>query len=163
MTGYIGKMLGRDPVIFAGGPWSSRPAGGRNLMAVPAEPDPVARIAWQRRLDGWRRRYRAGVASLDKLAGGDFAAAPARRQDAALAKAGPFLDLLYEHTIEGLYSNPEYGGNRGLAGWRDIGYPGDSQPAGYPAARVSDSDGHDPLIRTPVVTAALGLLGLVSG
>ena len=45
--------------------------------------------------------------------------------------------LLFEHTIEGLYASPEYGGNRGLVGWKEIGFPGDVQPRGYTATRSS--------------------------
>jgi len=70
--------------------------------------------------------------------------------------------LLFEHTIEGLYSVPEYGGNRGLAGWRDISYPGDSQPAGYSPAQVTDSDGPDPVQQTKVITDVLKFLSQIS-
>jgi hypothetical protein len=42
-----------------------------------------------------------------------------------------FRALLYEHACEGAYGAPEYGGNRDLAGWRAIEFPGDSQPRGY--------------------------------
>ncbi|HLJ98623.1 MAG TPA: gluconate 2-dehydrogenase subunit 3 family protein [Streptosporangiaceae bacterium] len=162
VTGYIDALLGSAPVIFAGGPWSDRHGGARDLMAAPAEPDPVAKIAWQRRLENWRGQYRAGVARLDKLTGGDFATASKARQDHALTQAGGFLALLFEHTIEGLYSVPEYGGNRGLAGWRDISYPGDSQPAGYSPAQVTDSDGPDPVQQTKVITDVLKFLSQIS-
>ena len=109
------------------------------------------------------RQYRAGIASLDKLAGGDFTKVSAAKQDTILAKASDstFLSLLFEHTIEGLYSNPEYGGNRNLAGWTDIKYPGDSQPRGYTADEVSRSDGPDPVDKSPIVTEALKFLGAV--
>ena len=72
-----------------------------------------------------------------------------------------FTSLLFEHTIEGLYAAPEYGGNRGLAGWKDIGFPGDVQPRGYPADEVERSDGPDPVARTGVVTDVLNLLGAI--
>ena len=35
-----------------------------------------------------------------------------------------FFDLVYAHTMEGLFSDPIYGGNRDFAGWRAVGYPG---------------------------------------
>ena len=44
--------------------------------------------------------------------------------------------MLFGHTIEAMYGNPEYGGNAGLVGWRDIYFPGDSQPRGYTDAEV---------------------------
>jgi len=74
---------------------------------------------------------------------------------------GPFRSLLFEHTIEGLYSVPEYGGNKDLVGWKDISYPGDIQPRGYTAEETSRSDGPDPVDQTPVVAEVLKFLGVV--
>ncbi len=168
VTGYIDLMLaalgtlgGTAPTIFAGGPWSNRHASGPDHMASFIPLDPVARIAWQRRLTGWRRQYRQGIAALDSLAGGDFATAAPADQDRILAAEAmeEFRSLLFGHTIEGLYANPEYGGNRGLAGWKDIRYPGDVQPRGYTADEVELSDGRDPLGDGGVVADALKFLG----
>jgi hypothetical protein len=125
--------------------------------------DPVRTIAWRRRLTGWQQQYRDGIATLDRLAGGDFTKASRADQDKILARAdvGPFRSLLFEHTIEGLYSVPEYGGNRDLVGWKDISYPGDIQPRGYTAEETSRSDGPDPVDQTPVVAEVLKFLGVV--
>ena len=170
VTGYIDAMLGAlgalhhdqpPPVIFAGGPWSNRHTSGPDLTARFAALDPVARIAWRKRLTAWQRQYQNGIATLDKLAGGDFTTATPQKQDKILAtrQVSSFTSLLFEHTIEGLYAVPEYGGNRGLAGWQDIGFPGDIQPRGYTADEVERSDGHDPLTSTPIVADVLRLLG----
>jgi len=170
VTGYIDAMLGAlgalqddnpPPVIFAGGPWSNRHTSGPDLMARFAALDPVARIAWRKRLTAWQGQYKKGIAALDKLAGGDFTKAAPREQDKILAaqSVSAFTSLLFEHTIEGLYAAPEYGGNRGLAGWKDIGFPGDIQPRGYTADEVERSDGRDPLTSTPIVADVLKLLG----
>jgi Gluconate 2-dehydrogenase subunit 3 len=172
VTGYIDAMLGalavlgtaggeQVPVIFAGGPWSNRHAPGPDRMASFIAVDPVARIAWRKRLAGWQQQYTSGIAALDKAAGGDFTKASPAEQDKVLASAPmkTFLALLFEHTIEGMYAAPEYGGNRGLASWKDIGYPGDSQPAGYTSDEVERSDGRDPLDETAVVSEVLKLLG----
>ena len=168
VTGYIDTMLGAlalldgaAPPIFARGPWSNRHTSGPDLMARFMPLDPVARIAWRRRLTGWQQQYRQGIATLDKLAGGDFTKASAAVQDKILAGSGArsFTSLLFEHTIEGLYAAPEYGGNRGLAGWKDIGFPGDIQPRGYTAEEVSRSDGPDPVDNTGIVADVLKLLG----
>jgi len=35
-----------------------------------------------------------------------------------------FFTMLRNHTIEGMFSDPLYGGNRNMVGWRLIGYPG---------------------------------------
>jgi len=149
------------PAIFAGGPWSNRHASGPDLMASFVALDPVARIAWRQRLADWRQQYARGIATLDELAGGDFTKASPADQDKILAssEASTFLALLFEHTIEGMYSNPEYGGNRGQAGWKDIGYPGDIQPRGYSGEEVERSDGRDPVGDTPVVADVLKFLG----
>jgi gluconate 2-dehydrogenase gamma chain len=176
VTGYIDALLGTlavleaagasggavpVPAIFAGGPWSNRHAPGRDLMAAFIAPGQVSRIAWRTRLADWQRQYTSGIATLDKLAGGDFTKATPAEQDAILARAevSTFLSLLFEHTIEGMYANPEYGGNHGLAGWKDISYPGDSQPLGYPGAEVERSDGRDPVGDAAIVADVLNLLG----
>ena len=145
VTGYIDTMLGAldDQNIFAGGP--------------------VARIAWRKRLIAWQDQYAKGISQLDKLAGGDFTKKPPAQQDNILAdqSVSEFTSLLFEHTIEGLYASPEYGGNRGLAGWKEIGFPGDVQPRGYSAEEVERSDGHDPVghDNTGIVADVLKLLG----
>ena len=168
VTGYIDSMLGAlgalddaAPLVFAGGPWSNRHTSGPDLMARFVALDPVAKIAWRRRLTGWQQQYRQGIADLDKLAGGDFTKASHAKQDKILVMpaVSDFVSLLFEHTIEGLYAAPEYGGNQGLAGWKEIGFPGDIQPRGYTADEVSRSDGHDPVDNTGIVAEVLKLLG----
>jgi hypothetical protein len=163
MLGALGSLDGAAPLVFAGGPWSSRHTSGPDLMARFMALDPVARIAWRRRLQAWQDRYRTGIAELDKLAGGDFTTTTRQKQDEILAmpSVSSFTSLLFEHTIEGMYSVPEYGGNRGLAGWKDISYPGDNQPRGYTAEEVERSDGRDPVNGTPVVAEVLKFLGAV--
>jgi Gluconate 2-dehydrogenase subunit 3 len=159
-----GQVAGAQvPAIFAGGPWSNRHTSGPDPMASFVALDPVAKIAWRQRLEGWRQQYAQGIATLDRLAGGDFTKVSPAEQDTILASsaASTFLALLFEHTIEGMYSNPEYGGNRGQAGWNDIGYPGDIQPRGYTSEEVERSDGHDPVDHTPVVADVLKFLGAV--
>lgn len=38
--------------------------------------------------------------------------------------AGTFFTTVRADVIEGLFADPQYGGNRDMAGWRHIGYPG---------------------------------------
>ena len=169
MLGSLGALSGSEvsgvppPMVFAGGPWSNRHTSGPDLMAAFVTLDPVTRIAWRKRLTGWQQQYKQGITALDKLSGGDFTRAAAAAQDKILAtqSVSTFTALLFEHTIEGLYANPEYGGNRGLAGWKDIGFPGDSQPRGYPSDEVERSDGRDPVDNTSVLAEVLRLLGAV--
>ncbi|EXX87011.1 hypothetical protein BG53_04945 [Paenibacillus darwinianus] len=35
-----------------------------------------------------------------------------------------FFEVIHEHTIEGTFGDPKYGGNRDFVGWRMIGFPG---------------------------------------
>jgi hypothetical protein len=163
VTGYIDTMLAalQTEKVFAGGPWSNRHTSGPNLMARFVPPDPVAKIAWRKRLAAWQAQYTQGIKDLDKLAGGDFTKASRQSQDKILAahSVSEFTSLLFGHTIEGLYASPEYGGNRGLAGWQEIGFPGDIQPRGYTADEVERSDGHDPVGTTGIVADVVKLLG----
>lgn len=39
-------------------------------------------------------------------------------------KSDAFFDLLLQNTIEGFFSDPIYGGNRDMMGWKMIGFPG---------------------------------------
>lgn len=129
----------------------------------PAQPG--GRIAWRYRIIAWQEQYTKGISQLDKLAGGDFTQASHKKQDKILAakSVSEFTSLLFEHTIEGLYASPEYGGNRNLTGWQEIGFPGDVQPRGYSADEVERSDGHDPVgtgnVGTGIVADVLKLLG----
>src|ERR1700722_16713753 len=94
VTQYIDAMLGAlssagslaadepaAPVVFAGGPWSNRHTSGPDLMTMFIPLDPVTVIAWRKRLSGWQRQYRQGIAALDKLAGGGLHTVDAAQQD----------------------------------------------------------------------------------
>jgi gluconate 2-dehydrogenase gamma chain len=91
-----------------------------------------------------RPAYRKGCAALDRQARRrfkrSFVALSAEEQDSLLAdfeqgrvtsypKAADFFALLRRHTMEGVLGEPAYGGNRGLVGWRLVGFPG--QQFGY--------------------------------
>jgi gluconate 2-dehydrogenase gamma chain len=81
--------------------------------------------------------YQQNLADLDaaakKAGAASFADLATDKQDALLqqAEAGKlgtgwagFFQLLLEHTREGMFSDPMYGGNKNFAGWDLIGYPG---------------------------------------
>lgn len=148
VTRYIDTMLGAlalsPPRIFAGGPFSNRAGWPVDDMAKFLGLTPAQVSGWTLRLAGFRARYRAGIKTLDKMAGGDFTAASPDKMDEILAQdPGGFMTLLFTHAIEGTYSAPEYGGNAGLVGWHEISWPGDRQPRGYSDSAVSLSDGPD--------------------
>jgi len=147
IDGLLGAFLVDPPRIWAGGPFSGR-FGGSPSFAVYHRLAPQDELAWRTRIEGSKgipererlgpvvglqERYTEGLAAL----GEDFPTLDGEQQDQRLRSVGPFLSLLYEHVCEGLYAAPEYGGNRGLAGWRSIGYLGDVQPRGYSDDEVS--------------------------
>ncbi len=35
-----------------------------------------------------------------------------------------FFELVLQNTMEGFFADPLYGGNKGLAGWKLVGFPG---------------------------------------
>ena len=39
-------------------------------------------------------------------------------------KSKSFFEMLLQNTIEGFFSDPIYGGNRDMIGWKLIGFPG---------------------------------------
>ena len=79
-----------------------------------------------------REAYRAGLMRLDSHAraskGAAFAALAPETQDAVLAeveKKDPgFFSLVHQHTIQGTFCDPYYGGNADYVGWDMISYPG---------------------------------------
>lgn len=78
--------------------------------------------------------YQGGLAALAAAAGTDgFAALDSAAQDQILTQLEAntvaeapegFLALLIEHTRQGMFGDPIYGGNANFAGWDLIGYPG---------------------------------------
>ena len=68
-------------------------------------------------------RQDALLGELDRLAlqleAGEAEAADPR--DVVLAR---FYEMVRQHTLEGMFGDPAYGGNRDGAGWRLVGFPG---------------------------------------
>jgi len=86
-------------------------------------------------------RYRQSLAALDKycrdaFAGKSFAELTDAQKDELIgrlekgpihldgASATAFFEILLTNTKEGFFSDPVYGGNRGMVGWKMIGFPG---------------------------------------
>jgi gluconate 2-dehydrogenase gamma chain len=51
------------------------------------------------------------------------------------AGAADFFETVRCHVLEGVFGEPQYGGNRGLNGWRIVDFPG--QQHGYPDAYIN--------------------------
>jgi hypothetical protein len=160
---YIDTMLSafdfHRPKVFAGGPWSNRHSHGADHMKHFVHLAPRQRVAWKQRIKDLRKQYVKAVKALDAAASThDFSTAPASEQDQILTKHDAARDLIFSHTIEGMYSVPEYGGNKGTVGWKSVSWPGDVQPRGYTHSEVENSDGPDVVEVSGVVAAFLGLL-----
>jgi len=85
--------------------------------------------------------YRAAIKAIDsyctgKFGGKKFAALSADQQDQVLkgvesadikldgVDGKTFFTVFLQNTIEGFFSDPIYGGNRDMVGWKLIGFPG---------------------------------------
>jgi gluconate 2-dehydrogenase gamma chain len=92
--------------------------------------------------------YRTGLSALDRFTTRDFgepfvALTAADQHDVLTAvEAGlvdtfseldpvSFFALIRQNVIEGLFADPRYGGNRDMAGWRWLGFPGDPDAHDY--------------------------------
>lgn len=137
-----------SPVTSAGGsgpqasPQASAQAGpATSFDVIMVDPEEIERYGYQSRLSP-RDVYRIGIAALDRYAQQQyeqlFKDLDAKDQDTIvgdMAKgniddfdpeltAQSFFQNLRRHTAEGMFSDPAYGGNRDLVGWKLIGYPG---------------------------------------
>jgi gluconate 2-dehydrogenase gamma chain len=87
-----------------------------------------------------RPAYAAGLAAVDQYArstkGASFVKSSPEDQDAVLTdmenntatgftpSSATFFNLVREHTLEGMFCDPYYGGNANFVGWDLLGYPG---------------------------------------
>ncbi|MEY2435118.1 MAG: gluconate 2-dehydrogenase gamma chain [Acidimicrobiaceae bacterium] len=147
---FLGAFTFDPPRIFAGGPFSGRWGGEASFDAwLPL--GRMEELAWRTRIEGSDDRgerefngavvglqqvYRDGLAAL----GDDFADAGGDEQDARLAAMPEFKSLLYQHSCEGMYGDPVYGGNKDEVGWKMIGWLGDIQPRGYTDEEVASRE-----------------------
>jgi gluconate 2-dehydrogenase gamma chain len=107
--------------------------------------------------------YRTGLIQLDthctQVYGKPFRSLTAAQQDETIAAlehgkapafvwptAQAFFNALHKHTMEGMFSDPIYGGNKDFAGWRLVGFPG-AQPEFTP----EDLRSKDAFTREPIV------------
>jgi gluconate 2-dehydrogenase gamma chain len=107
--------------------------------------------------------YRCGVAQLDahctQTYGKPFRSLTAAQQDETIAAleqgkapafvwptAQAFFNAVHKHTLEGLFADPIYGGNKDFAGWRLVGFPG-AQPQFTP----EDMQSREAFTREPII------------
>jgi gluconate 2-dehydrogenase gamma chain len=107
--------------------------------------------------------YRRGLAALDAHCratyGKPFAQLTAAQQDETITaleggkatgftwpSAQAFFNTVRTHTMEGMFADPVYGGNKDFAGWVLIGFPG-AQPLFSPA----DLQSKDAFSNAPII------------
>jgi gluconate 2-dehydrogenase gamma chain len=133
---YILGLLAGIDRIYAGGPVRRRFARFQSMWRV-------KRIGWRKYVRRMRRVYRDGLADLDRRAGGDFAALPGAAQDVILTtmdlEGTAFFTALYNHTLEGVYAHPVYGGNRDYGAWKAFAYQGDVHGVRFPGVGPADA------------------------
>ena len=127
VTVFIDRQLagpyGRAERWYMQGPWEDGiKEQGYQLKLTPAE---LYRTAI-RDIDAWCRKQH----------GGAFVSLPGADQDSVLhglengdvqlvdVPSKVFFTTLWNNTIEGFLADPMYGGNRGFAGWKLVGFPG---------------------------------------
>jgi gluconate 2-dehydrogenase gamma chain len=113
--------------------------GAYFYMQGPFHPDAPPSLGYQLQYTP-RDLYRLGIAAVNNVCKQDkgkvFAALPHPEQEQFLASlekgavtlqgppAGAFFAQLLTNTREGYFADPMYGGNRGMAAWKMIGFPG---------------------------------------
>ena len=107
--------------------------------------------------------YRRGLAALDAYCNekhkDSFVYLKADKQDEVIGEmeagkatgftwpsAQAFFNTLRTHTMEGMFSDPVYGGNRDFAGWKLVGFPG-----AQPTFTAADMASNKPFTRAPIV------------
>jgi gluconate 2-dehydrogenase gamma chain len=125
---YIDRALaggwGKGERLYLQGPWKQgTPSQGYQLPLTPAE---LYRAGIAATNDHCRKAYGKAFDQLDE----------AQREDVLVAlssgkiafdnglPARVFWTTVYQTVMEGMFADPIYGGNRGKAGWRMIGFPG---------------------------------------
>ena len=117
--------FGRGDHYFLGGPWpKGTPEQGYQSRFTPAQ------------------FYRAAIAAIDKHIAANFNGATLAKlavedQDKVLkglesgeiklddgVDSKAFFEMLLQNTKEGYFSDPIYGGNKDMAAWKMIGFPG---------------------------------------
>lgn len=123
LDGQLAGAWGAGDQLYRQGPFTQgTPEQGYQLSFTPAE------------------MFRHGLSALDEATrrqdGKPFAELPPERQDHWLQAmqegtvdfaplpAPVFFQALLEAAIEGFFSDPMYGGNRDMVGWKLVGFPG---------------------------------------
>jgi gluconate 2-dehydrogenase gamma chain len=124
---YIDRQLngawGAGERLYRPGPWQpGKPTQGYQLPYTPAE-------LYRTALRGIRADLeRRGSAPFEKLAGAEqdryLTLLQTTPRDLQGVPGNVYFESLLAMTHEGYFSDPVYGGNKGMAAWKMIGFPG---------------------------------------
>jgi len=106
--------------------------------------------------------YRRGLAALDQYCRTTYnksfvELSPAQQDEVITAleagkaagftypSAAAFFNTMRTHTIEGMFADPVYGGNKDFAGWRLVGFPG-----AQPMFTTADMQSREAFTRSPM-------------
>ncbi len=137
IDGQLSGSWGQGHRFYLNGPFF-QPTDSGHGWQIPMTPAEVYR-AFLPSFDAYcRATYGAPYPQLssDKQA---LALSDLQSNKAAIAIAGEttftsadFFSLFRQNVIEGMLSDPSYGGNRGMVGWKWVGFPGDPMRRGDP-------------------------------
>ena len=135
----LAGAYGQGARWYMQGPWAKgEPTQGFQSRMAPAELYRAAIKAIDAYVSGGNgnQQAQAGAPAADPPAAKSFADLPAERQDDLLKQmeagkltlsgvdAKTFFKMLLQNTKEGMFSDPIYGGNKDMAGWKMLGFPG---------------------------------------
>ena len=138
---YIDRQLaggfGRGEHFYLQGPWAKgAPEQGYQSRLTPAGLYRAAIPA----IDGWAKNNHGGKLFKDLGADDQDGVLKALESGDAKLKGGvdakTFFDMFLQNVKEGYFADPIYGGNKDMAAWKMIGFPGahyDYQGMGPPA------------------------------
>ena len=125
---YIDRALagawGKGDRLYMQGPWKAgAPSQGYQLPLTPAQ---LYRAGIEATNAHCRKMYRK---TFDRLSEQQREEVLVGLSTAKITFGGglpvrPFWAMLYQTVMEGMFSDPIYGGNRNKAGWKLIGFPG---------------------------------------
>jgi gluconate 2-dehydrogenase gamma chain len=119
----LGGAWGAGERLYRSGPWQpGLPGQGYQLPFTPSE---LFRNALRAIHDDLQKRRNT---TFDKLPGNEqdayLESLQTGNQDLNGVPAHTFFESLLALTIEGFFADPIYGGNKDMAAWRMIGFPG---------------------------------------
>lgn len=123
IDGQLAGAWGAGERLYRSGPWQpGSPSQGYQLPLTPAELFRNAIRAIGRDLANQGGRGFADLAPAEQDA--YLSALEAGKKDLDGIPSKTFFETLLEMTVQGYFADPAYGGNRGMAAWEMIGFPG---------------------------------------